>query len=250
MNPTPFLGVQQALTALVLPPVGLILVIALCGAIAWRGLRLAGAGVVLGAAGLLVLSTPLAANLLMDSLERGLEPVSTTSATPGAIVILGAEIISTRAGADIGPMTLERLRAGAALHRRTGLPMLVTGGVLAAGTLPVATLMARSLHTDFGLTAQWVEPQAPDTRGNATFSTALLREAGVGTAYIVSHGWHLPRALAAFRRAGLEPIAAAVRPSRTFSLRWSDWLPRPDHLADSWFALREWAGRLVYALRD
>jgi hypothetical protein len=30
----------------------------------------------------------------------------------------------------------------------------------------------------------------------------------------------------------------------------SDWLPRPDHLARSWFALREWAGLLVYRLRD
>jgi hypothetical protein len=27
-------------------------------------------------------------------------------------------------------------------------------------------------------------------------------------------------------------------------------VPRPDHLAMSWFALREWAGLLAYRLRD
>jgi uncharacterized SAM-binding protein YcdF (DUF218 family) len=66
----------------------------------------------------------------------------------------------------------------------------------------------------------------------------------------VTHAWHLPRALAAFERAGLQPVAAPVRPARHLEERWSNWLPRPDHLAESWFALREWAGRLVYAIRD
>ena len=30
----------------------------------------------------------------------------------------------------------------------------------------------------------------------------------------------------------------------------AEWLPRADNLGESWFALREWAGRLVYAIRD
>jgi hypothetical protein len=29
-----------------------------------------------------------------------------------------------------------------------------------------------------------------------------------------------------------------------------DFIPRPDHFFTSWLMLREWAGRLVYRLRD
>jgi len=44
-------------------------------------------------------------------------------------------------------------------------------------------------------------------------------------------------------------VTPAPLPFTRVSLtRATDWLPRPDHLAESWYALREWAGRLVHAL--
>jgi uncharacterized SAM-binding protein YcdF (DUF218 family) len=249
---------QQALTALVLPPLGLVLACLLGGLLAWqtrshvtarRGALLA----ILAALGLLLLSTPLVAGLLMNSLEREVTLVAADAASAAAaqaIVILGAELAPGAREPDIGPMTLERLRAGAALHRRTGLPVLVTGGVLSRGTPPIAELMARSLKQDFGVEPRWVENRAPDTRGNAVLSADMLKAEGIGTAFVVTHAWHLPRALEAFRRTGLEPVAAPVHQPGQPEPTWSDWMPRPDHLAESWFALREWAGRVVYALRD
>ncbi|NDG51210.1 MAG: hypothetical protein EBY30_19755, partial [Rhodospirillales bacterium] len=39
-------------------------------------------------------------------------------------------------GARVGGLTLERLQEGAALQRRTGLPLLVTAGVLSPGDPP------------------------------------------------------------------------------------------------------------------
>nr|WP_237182629.1 YdcF family protein [Roseomonas marmotae] len=245
---------QQLLTALVLPPLGLVLACLAGGWLAHRGWRRGGLATVLAALGITLLSTPVVAGLLLASLEREVAvfpPASAVDgATPQAIVILGAELAGGPRNADVGPMTLERLRAGAALGRRTGLPVLVTGGVLVPDTPPIAAMMARSLREDFGIQPRWVEEQAPDTRGNAVHSADMLRQDGIGTAYVVTHAWHLPRALAAFRRAGLQPVAAPVRPARHVEWGWASWLPRPDHLADSWFALREWAGRIVYALRD
>lgn len=246
---------QQILTALVLPPMGLVLACLLGGALAWRGWRPGGVVVVAAALALALMSTPLVSGLLMRSLEREVRLVNTAQANPmqaapQAIVILGAELAAGSEGTDIGPLTLERLRAGAALYRRTHLPVLVTGGILAPHTPPIAQLMRQSLETDFDTPTRWVEPQAPDTRGNAVDSAALLRADGIDTVYVVTHAWHLPRALAAFERAGLHAVAAPVRIGLPPDGGWTDWVPRPDHLAESWFALREWAGRLVYAIRD
>ena len=246
---------QQILTALVLPPLGLVLACLAGGLLAWRGWRPGGLVVIAAALALGLMSTPMASGLLTESLEREVRLVGADRAgppgpAPQAIVILGAELAHGMDGADVGPMTLERLRAGAALHRSTGLPILVTGGVLSAGTPPIATLMQHSLETDFNVPTRWVEGKAPDTRGNAVESTALLRQDGITAAYVVTHAWHLPRALEAFGRTGLHVVAAPVRVTRGPDGSWSDWIPRPDHLSESWFALREWAGRLVYAIRD
>jgi uncharacterized SAM-binding protein YcdF (DUF218 family) len=169
------------------------------------------------------------------------------TATPASV--LGAEMTLGAAGADLGPMTLERLRAGAALARATGLPLLVTGGPLGRDQPAIAELMAASLARDFGQPPRWVEARAADTAGNARLSAAMLREAGIASAFLVSHGWHLPRARAAFERAGLPVVNVPVRGARAPQYRLSDFIPRADNLEGSAWAIREWAGRAVYALR-
>lgn len=240
-----------AFTALALPPVLLVLLVLLGVLLAWRGWRPGLALAALAAGGELVLASPLAAGMLVASLEREVpaEP-AVPEPPPGAIVVLGAEAARTQTGLEVGPLTLERLRAGAALQRRTGLPLLVTGGPLAPGDAPIAVAMAATLRADFGVPVRWVEARARDTRENADYSAALLRDSGIGSAYVVTHGWHLPRALWSFARSGFPAQPAPVRLDRLPSPGYGRWLPRPDALARSWFALREWAGRLVYALRD
>lgn len=241
--------IRQALTTLALPPVMLLLTTLLLGLLAWRGHRRAGLGAAVCALLLLLLATPAVSGLLTWSLEQELGPTS-EMAGAGAIIILGAEVAHGMAGPSPGPLTLERLRAGAALHRATQLPLLVTGGVLSPGEPPIATLMARSLAEDFATTARWVEPRAADTRENARFSAAMLTAEGITAALLVSHAWHLPRARDAFVRAGFTVAPAPWLRRRPPEFGASQWLPRADHLAESWFALREWAGRLVYAIRD
>lgn len=241
------MSAQSIATALLLPPLACA-ILALCGGLAvLRRARCAGLAVALASACLLLLATPFVAGHLRASLEAGLPA---PAGTPGAIVVLSGEVARGREGVEVGPFTLERMRAAAALHRRTALPLLVTGGVLGGGDPPIAALMARSFAEDFGVPVRWVEPAALDTRDNAELSAVMLREAGIGTVHVVTHAWHMRRALAAFARAGIVALPAPVRIDRAPDGRATDWVPRPDQLTVSWLALREWAGILVYRLRD
>ena len=243
---------QNALGPLLLPPLSLAVLALLAGLLAARGAapgpRHAGLAAALASLGVLLLATPLVSGLLIHSLEP--EPADRTGALPGAIIILGGDMAQGRQGAEVGLLTLERLRAGAALHRASGLPILVTGGPFSAGQPPLARLMAQSLQADFGVAPRWVEARAADTRENAGFAAALLREDGVSAAWLVTQGWHMPRAQGAFARLDFRVLPAPVRLSLAPQLAPAALLPRADHLTDSWFALHEWAGRAFYAVRD
>lgn len=249
--------IQGILTSLLLPPLVLVLACLFAGLLAWRGRRLGGMVAFLAALALIFLATPFCASLLMSSLERDLAASARDvvaaphdAAAPEAIIILGAEAVSDDVAVDIGPLTLERLRAGAALHRRTRLPILVTAGPPPDVNPALAVLMARSLSQDFGVETRWIEQQARDTHENAAFSVALLRQAGIRSAFVVSHAWHLPRARESFARLGFTTVAVPVRIDTPPASDWQEWIPRPDHWATSWYMLREWAGRFVYAIRD
>jgi uncharacterized SAM-binding protein YcdF (DUF218 family) len=202
------MSLNEVVAALLVLPVNLLPIGAAGLVLAWRGVRagwlVAGSSML----GMLALSLPVTASLLMWSLETGLTSLPPDTALPGAIVILSAEARSFRPGGilvgeDVGPLTLERLRAGAALQRRTGLPILVSGGVLAPGHPAVASTMAHVLERDFGVRARWVEDRSQDTWENAGMSAAMLRQDGVAAVRVVTHGWHMRRALQSFAHAGM-----------------------------------------------
>ena len=210
------------MTILVVPPPNLVL-IALAGLVVmrWRWYRRAGMIIVTASLVLLlVLSLPVTGQSLLVSLEQGLPLTPPADAPPQAIVILSAEVEHTVGpGPDVrvGPLTLQRLRAGAALYRRTHLPILVSGGTLQTDEPPIADLMADSLKNDFGVPVRWVEAQSRDTWENASNSAAVLAPLGIHSVYVVTHAWHEKRALIAFRSfwlAGHRGAGATGRPLR------------------------------------
>ena len=250
--------------ALVEPPVNLLVLVLV-------GLTLRGAGLGLGGRrgllrrfgswlagiaflGLVVLSLPASAQLLLRALEHDLPLTPAEGEAPGAIVILSAEELRTVPGGifaepNIGPLTLQRLRAGAALHRRTGLPILVTGGVLRPGGPPIAAAMARVLAEEFGIRARWVEDRSATTWENATFSTPLLRADGIAAAYLVTHGWHMRRSLLAFGAAGYAVTAAPTHLTGPERPDLPSFVPNAHAWANNQRALHEWIGLAWYALK-
>jgi uncharacterized SAM-binding protein YcdF (DUF218 family) len=109
--------------------------------------------------------------------------------------------------------------------------------------------MARSLAGDFGIAAQWLETESTDTQENASRSAGLLRRENIGSVLLVSHGWHLPRAVAAFERSGVFAAPFPVRPPQLIADGWAAWLPRSQQLHESWLSIRELVGSIVYSLR-
>lgn len=243
-------------TVLLVPPLNL----ALIAVAAFFLLRSRAGRAIVGAAlvGLIVLALPVVGNALLLSLERLPErhAAAPGAAKPGAIVVLGAEVCyaldDARASgrdSDIGPLSLERARTAAALHRRTGLPILVSGGIVGDNPVPVGTVIARSLADDFGTPPRWVETQSRDTWENARLSAELLRAAGISTVYVVTHAWHMPRALLAFRRAGITAVPAPVRLDAWPPLTWRDFFPTDGAWQLSYFGFHEWIGLAFYDLR-
>ena len=248
-------------TVLIEPPVNLLFVMVLglvlmtdTGRRSVRR-RVGGWITALGLGGLVLLSLPVTSWLLLTALEQGLVLEPAADRPPAAIVILSAEELNAVPGGitappDLGALTLQRLRAGALLHKRTGLPILVSGGVLRDGAPPIAHAMARVLATEFDAPPRWIEDRSATTWENAAFTAATLREDDIRTVFVVTHAWHMRRSLLAFRRTGLSAIAAPTHFTGPARPDFVAFVPSAHAWSQARFALHEWIGLAWYALWD
>lgn len=244
---------KKLLAALILPPLGPLLLVALGlllrrrtprlgAALAWSGLLLT-----------LLLITPYTVSLLAQPLETAAPPDATAMRRAQAIVILagGRQRNAPEYGGEtVGRLTLERLRYGARLARATGLPVLLSGGAPSGGTAE-SLLMRDALERDFLLQARWTESASRDTAENAIFSARILRSEGVTRVLLVTHALHMRRAQAEFEAKGIEVIPAPTG----FAHRTSGGdtffggLPNASAAYAGWLASHEWLGNLFAALR-
>jgi uncharacterized SAM-binding protein YcdF (DUF218 family) len=145
-----------------------------------------------------------------------------------------------------------RLRYGAWLARQTRLPVAFAGGLgwgaADAQTLSEGEVARRAALQDYGLSLRWVDEQSRDTVENAQRLRTLLQKDGIQRIALVTHAWHMPRAVQAFERAGFTVTAAPmafVLPRQNQVL---EWLPSADGLASSRLVLKEWLGLRVARL--
>jgi uncharacterized SAM-binding protein YcdF (DUF218 family) len=235
---------------LLVPPLSLFVLAAIGLVIGWRWRRFGKAVVALAAILLVLVSMPAVSGWLMQPLQI-YPPVDPARipANVGAIVILSGDTKAAAAeyGADvIGPITLERVRYGAHLHRRTGKPVLVSGGFVPPSATPIARQMRDVLIGELNVPVKWTEDRSLDTHQNAVFSSQILREGGVKTVLLVTHAWHMRRAMAAFRAAGIEPIAAPTRFVNAPTPIAQDFIPTAGALLASSYAVHEWLGLVWY----
>ena len=239
-------------TALLVPPVSLLLLAVAGLLIARRRVRTGHVLVWVGLAGLFVLAMPATGGALMIALERGLPLTPPPDRPPQAIVILGGDVVRggiRTVAPDVGPITLERLQTGAALARRTGLPILVSGGSLRKADALVAGLMADSLAQDIQAPVRWIEAGSRDTWENAHMSAIILHAQGIRSIYVVTQAWHMRRAILAFADTGITVTAAPPRLDRLRAPLAANFIPDVAGWQASFLALHEWIGCAWYALR-
>ena len=243
---------RRLLETLILPPAS-VLILFLAGTLllGWRK-KIGRTMQVLALVWLWLAATPCIGGMLLHSLQS-YPALPQTGQRPDAeaIVVLsaGADSIGQEyGGAVIGPVTLQRLRYGAFLQRQYGLPMLVSGGKPTSNTESMAHLMQQCAAQEFSAKVKWLEERSADTRENARFSAEILKQNGIKKVLLVTTAWHMPRAMACFRDAGIEAIAAPTAFRGEVFASWTSFVPHWNGLRDSCLAMHEWGGRLVYAV--
>ncbi|MGD9946272.1 MAG: YdcF family protein [Burkholderiaceae bacterium] len=254
---------KQLTALLLLPPTGPILCVVL-GLCLLRGApRLGRVLVGLGVVAALVLSTPLVGHRLMRTVEaaagaapdeRELRALMAAADAPKAIVILAGGMRGDERERPYREqpnwLSLERLMHGVWVAKVTGLPILISGGTPIGRQVSESALMKRTLEQQFGMRATWIEERSLDTAGNARYSAELLLPQGRERVLLVTHAYHMPRALAAFQRAGFRPLPApfGYLGMPTSPPRYG-WMPSTWGMQLNWLALHESLGELWYRLR-
>lgn len=246
----------NTLAALLLPPLNLLLL----GGAGWFLLKrrrpvLGKALIFTATTALWLLSTPLVAYKLISALEASIQPASPAGCRPQAIVVLGAGTYgdAPEYGSDTVPaLGLERLRLAAHLQRRTQLPILTSGGRPDGGKFSEAALMKDVLENDFKAPVKWTEDMSRNTREDATFSQQILQQAGVGSIYLVTQAWHMPRAQHSFSKTGLCVVPAGTGFKAHYhlaNLNILAFLPSAVALHDSHLFMHETIGLIWYRLK-
>jgi len=185
-------------------------------------------------AGLLAALFVLAATWTTYAWRLMREGAAVDDAAPSdAVVVLGCRVLP---GGRPSPALRARTEHGVRVWRATGARFLVLTGGPVMDPVPEAVVMARiAAAADVPGSAVLLDPDARSTAGNAAGVARIARERGWRRVTLVSDPWHLPRARALFRRAGVPDVRQSPA---TASPNWTEpWARRR-------FMLRETAALL------
>jgi uncharacterized SAM-binding protein YcdF (DUF218 family) len=243
--------VTRILESLILPPLGPMLLILL--GLVFRRLRIFAW---LGLIALYFASIPATKLWLAEQIETvpALETLKLQEGERAAIVVLGGgsdRVVPEFEGAVNYGRGLERLRYGAYLAHKTGLPIVVTGGDPLLEGSPESAAMAATLERDFGLREVIQEPKSLTTHEHGVYVPKLLKEQGFTTMILVTTASHMSRSVRVFEGRGLRVIPAPTGFTVEDAMDKGvfAWGPRASTAEDIRELLHEWLGDLWYRLK-
>ncbi|MYN13850.1 YdcF family protein [Pusillimonas sp. TS35] len=251
------MSLSSFLTNLVIP-VNLCIALMLLGAVAYIA-RQRKTGFALAAAGLswaLFWSLPASSLWAGGRLEQMYPPASASQMPSAeAIVVLGGSTANSRENwfqTTIGEATASRVDTAGQLYDAGRAPLLVLSGAALDGNVSEARMMANRLRQR-GVPEQalLLETRSYTTRENGVYTAELLQKQHIGHVLLVTSALHMPRAMAVFRKLGVDATAASspaqivVPDDPDFAF----WLPSMRALSASRSIVKEYVALLVYWMR-
>lgn len=150
-----------------------------------------------------------------------------------AAIVLGAAVW----GDQPSPGLRERLDLALRLYKEGYVPTLIVTGGLGDGKGVTEALVMRSYLVEQGVPADRIlmESEATNTYENLLFSRQVMQQNSLHSALVVSHDYHLARAMDMAQALGISAHPVGVK---------SNVLYRPYHLAREVLAYTKW--RLSY----
>ena len=182
-----------------------------------------------------IVTSPACAERLVQWRDGGYRPLASAADARGAtvVVVLGAgnQTIQSR-GLTINQISLTgalRVLEGARLYQLLDRPtIIVSGGVTGhdEGARPEAEAM-RDAILQLGVPADHVviEAESKNTREEAIVIARMLADRPRQPIVLVTSSTHLPRSLAVFRAAGLDPVPSVAAYKSDHSLERLRWVP-------------------------
>ena len=205
----------------------------------------------------LILGSPIVAAILLGLIEQQAKPLDPSTARRfDAIVVLGGGVEAQgtlRPRTELTSSSTRRTICGSDLFQQGWAPrLLLTGGDASVfGKGPKESIEMKRLARRMGVPeeALLVETRSRTTYENAVETKRILNEASV---LVVTSASHIPRAVALFRKQGLDatgyPCGYEVtnRPGNVRDIDPFDLIPRVEALSAATKAVNELIGTVVY----
>ena len=201
--------------------------------------------------------TRVAGVLLQTALIAPYPPIDTLPEDSQAIVVLAGyayAVSELHNGPSLGSDTLHRCDLAADLYTRGRKTRIVTTGGPSGGDAaqPACAALMRDYLIERGIDRDHitVEPNSQNTYENAVETCRLLKADNIRHVVLVTDAEHMRRAVACFRKQGIE-VAAAPTQFHLLGLKHTlgDVLPNPREASDFEMSFREWLGIFYYRLR-
>lgn len=202
---------------------------------------------------LYITTTPIYVYCLYKIIEVPQSRLNLTPSTPPqAIVILGAGVKSGApeyGGETLDETSLERVRAGAMIYRKQPLPILVSGGKFPKEQKATANHMADVLIYEFQIPVAYQENLSLTTYENALNTRKiLLEEKNIKSIILVTHAYHMQRALYIFEKMGFTVTPAPTLPI-AIDFSGKSYLPSAKMTYPSYLMIHEIIGYLWYTTK-
>jgi len=206
--------------------------------------------------GLMILSTPAVAFLVLGSLEWSYPPTTAVPEANDSIVVLTGNVLvpdAVRVEAELGDSSLYRCQHAAALYHR-GQPcmVLVTGGKADPERPgPPCSEVMRDYLIRLGVESSdiQVEARSRNTYESAVACREIIQSRPGGKVFLVTEATHMARSYACFTAQEID-VTAAPCSHRATEFHWKvrTFLPSATALRSVETAAHEWIGMAWYWL--